>query len=29
MFQSEPAPDNLFTHTPSIFVVEEALIHNI
>jgi putative transposase len=28
MLQSEPAPE-VFTLTPSIFVVEEALIHNI
>lgn len=28
MLRSEPAPD-VFTHTPSIFAAEEALIHNI
>ena len=29
MFQAEPAPENLFTYSPSIFAAEEALIHNI
>jgi hypothetical protein len=29
MLQSEPAPEDLFTRTPSIFVAEEILIHNI
>jgi transposase-like protein len=29
MFQPEPAPEDLFTHTPSIFAAQEALIHNI
>jgi len=29
MFQPEPAPEDLFAHTPSILAAEEALIHNI
>ena len=29
MFQAEPAPENLFTYSPTIFAAEEALIHNI
>jgi putative transposase len=29
MLQSEPAPEDLFAHTPSIFAAEEILIHNI
>ena len=29
MFQAEPAPENLFTYSPSICAAEEALIHNI
>jgi transposase-like protein len=29
MFQSEPAPTDLFTHTPSVFAASEVLIHNI
>jgi transposase-like protein len=29
MFLSEPAPENLFTHTPSILATEDTLIHNI
>jgi len=29
MFQPEPAPDDLFTHTPSVFAASEVSIHNI
>ncbi len=29
MFQSEPAPADLFTHTPSVFAANEMAIHNI
>jgi putative transposase len=29
MFQSEPAPPDLFTHTPSVFAASEVSIHNI
>ncbi len=29
MFQSEPAPDDLFTHTPSVFAASEMAIHKI
>jgi hypothetical protein len=29
MFQSEPAPIDLFTHTPSVFAASEVSIHNI
>jgi transposase-like protein len=29
MFQSEPAPADLFTHTPSVFAASEVSIHNI
>ena len=29
MFQSEPAPGDLFIHAPSILAAEEILIHNI
>ena len=29
MFQSEPAPDDLFTHTPWVFAASEMAIHKI
>jgi transposase-like protein len=29
MFQSEPAPADLFTHTPSVFAASDVSIHNI
>ncbi|MGD2177910.1 MAG: transposase, partial [Anaerolineae bacterium] len=29
MFQSKPAPADLFTHTPSVFAATEVSIHNI
>jgi putative transposase len=29
MFQSEPAPADLFTHTPSVFAASEVSVHNI
>jgi hypothetical protein len=28
MFQTEPAPADLFTHTPSVFAASEVSIHN-
>jgi hypothetical protein len=29
MFQPQPAPADLFTHTPSVFAASEVPIHNI